>query len=91
MLTTVAADSVGPYPRPDADFVEPERFARLARPGRRRSTSTGLTGLLVPAAPGLLASYPVSTGVNDVRNNGAELLAPLAPEEVLGEAEAMLF
>ncbi len=45
----------------------------------------------MPAAPGLLASYPVSTGVNDVRNNGAELLAPLAPEEVLGEAEAMLF
>ena len=34
----------------------------------------------MPAAPGRLEAYPVSTAVNNVRNNGAELLEPLAAE-----------
>ena len=40
-----------------------------------------LKGLLVPAAPGRLEAYPVSTAVNSVRNNGPELVAPLPPED----------
>jgi putative SOS response-associated peptidase YedK len=36
----------------------------------------------VPAAPGRLEAYPVSTLVNNVRNNGPELLDALAPEDV---------
>lgn len=36
--------------------------------------------LLVPAAAGRLEAYPVSTRVNSVRNNGPELLEPVAPE-----------
>jgi putative SOS response-associated peptidase YedK len=34
----------------------------------------------VPAAPGLLTAYPVATTVNNVKNNGPELVDPLPPE-----------
>ena len=33
--------------------------------------------LLVPALPGLLEAYPVSTRVNKVDNNGIDLLDPV--------------
>ena len=39
--------------------------------------------ILVPAAPGRLEAYPVSTLVNNVKNNGPELVEPLAPEPQL--------
>ena len=42
-----------------------------------------LGGLLVPAAPGRLEDYPVSTQVNNVKNNGPELVEPLAVEPEL--------
>ena len=44
-----------------------------------------VSGLLVPPPPELVAAMeirPVGVAVNNVRNNGAELLAPLPPEEV---------
>jgi putative SOS response-associated peptidase YedK len=34
----------------------------------------------VPAAPGRLDAWPVSTAVNNVRNNGPELVEPLPAE-----------
>ncbi len=34
----------------------------------------------MPAAPGRLEAYPVSTQVNNVRNNGPELMDPLPAE-----------
>lgn len=37
--------------------------------------------LLVPAPPALLTTYPVSTEVNSVRNDGPQLLDPVPPEE----------
>ena len=40
-----------------------------------------LLGLLVPAAPGLLDAWPVSKAVNNVRNNGPELVLPIPLEE----------
>lgn len=45
-----------------------------------------LADVLVPAAPGRLTAYPVSTAVNNVRNNGHELVEPLALE---AEAEGL--
>jgi len=39
--------------------------------------------LLAPAAPGPLEAYPVSTQVNNVRNNGPGLTEPLPPDDVL--------
>jgi putative SOS response-associated peptidase YedK len=45
------------------------------------ATSTAhLLDVLVPAAPGRLEAYPVSTAVNSVRNNGPELVEPLPVE-----------
>ena len=38
------------------------------------SDPDNLRELLVPAPDSLLTLYPVSTGVNSVRNNGAQLL-----------------
>jgi putative SOS response-associated peptidase YedK len=37
----------------------------------------------VPAAPGRLEAYPVSTDVNNVRNNGPSLVTPLPAEDSL--------
>jgi putative SOS response-associated peptidase YedK len=39
-----------------------------------------LTGLLVPAPDDLLTLRPVSTQVNNVRNNGEELVEPVEPD-----------
>ena len=41
-------------------------------------------GLLAPAPPGRFVALPVSTRVNNVRNNGPELVEPLAVEELVG-------
>jgi putative SOS response-associated peptidase YedK len=59
-------------------LVEPERYAAWLDP--TLSEPEDLKRLLVPAAPGRLEAYPVSTQVNNVRNNGPELLEPLEPE-----------
>jgi putative SOS response-associated peptidase YedK len=40
--------------------------------------------LLAPAAPGRFVAEPVSARVNDVRNNGPELVTPLPVEELVG-------
>jgi putative SOS response-associated peptidase YedK len=60
-------------------LVEPDRYDAWLDP--TASDPDELKKLLVPAAPGRLEAYPVSTRVNNVRNNGAELLDPLPPEE----------
>jgi putative SOS response-associated peptidase YedK len=39
--------------------------------------AAALPGLLAPASSGGLASYPVSTAVNSVRNNGPSLIEPV--------------
>ena len=49
------------------------------------SSPDDLLSLLVPAAPGRLEAYPVSTEVNNVRNNGADLLEPLAADSLATE------
>ena len=50
-----------------------------------RSDDEAVSGLLAPPAPELVAAMeirPIGSAVNNVRNNGPELLAPLAPDEV---------
>jgi putative SOS response-associated peptidase YedK len=59
-------------------IVEPDRYAAWLDPDV--SEPEELRKLLVPAAPGRLEAYPVSTAVNNVRNNGRELVEPLAAE-----------
>jgi putative SOS response-associated peptidase YedK len=79
LLTTTAEDGLGRIHDRMPLLVPRERWVRWLDPavdGR----ADGATDLLVPAAPGLLAAYPVSTAVNSVRNNGPELLTPLPPD-----------
>ncbi len=80
VLTTSAEDEVGQIHDRMPLLVEPERYAAWLDP--TRNDPEVLRKLLVPAAPGRLEAYPVSTQVNSVRNNGPELLEPLPLTEV---------
>jgi len=75
VLTTSAEDAVGHLHDRMPLLVEPDRYAAWLDP--TGSAVDDLRQLLVPAAPGRLEAYPVSTRVNNVRNNGPELLEPL--------------
>jgi putative SOS response-associated peptidase YedK len=79
VLTTTAEDAVGRIHDRMPLLVEPDRYAAWLDPATQDPDD--LRALLVPATPGRLEAYPVSTAVNNVRNNGAELLAPLPAEE----------
>ncbi|MGH3359253.1 MAG: SOS response-associated peptidase [Nocardioidaceae bacterium] len=87
VLTTTAEDDVGHIHDRMPLLVEPERYAAWLDP--ESSDPDDLRGLLVPAAPGRLEAYPVSTEVNNVRNNGPDLLAPLPPEEAAAAEEEL--
>ena len=76
VITTQAEDAVGHIHDRMPLMVERDRWAAWLDP-----RTGGDTGLLVPAAPGTLEAYPVSTLVSNVRNNGPELLEPLPLEE----------
>ncbi len=78
VLTTSAEDAVGHIHDRMPLLVEPERYDAWLDP--TLSEPDELRKLLVPAAPGRLEAYPVSTQVNSVRNNGPELLDPLPTE-----------
>jgi putative SOS response-associated peptidase YedK len=75
VLTTTAEDAVGRIHDRMPLLVEPDRYAAWLDPSTDAATARDL---LVPAAPGRLEAYPVSTMVNNVRNNGPELVEGLA-------------
>jgi putative SOS response-associated peptidase YedK len=78
ILTTNAQDDLGRIHDRAPLLVEREKYATWLDP---TVSDAGLLGdLLVPAAPGRLEAYPVSTLVNNVKNNGPELVEPLAAE-----------
>lgn len=81
VLTTQAEDAVGHIHDRMPLMVEPDRRAAWLDP--TVSSKDDLLSLLVPAAPGKLEAYPVRTLVNNVRNNGPELLQPLPLEDAL--------
>ena len=84
VLTTEAPDDLGRIHDRMPLLVERDRWADWLDP--TRSDAEGLRELLVPAAPGRLEAYPVSTEVSNVRNNGPQLLDPLPLEtDVAGE------
>jgi putative SOS response-associated peptidase YedK len=78
ILTTNAQDDLGRIHDRAPLLVERDKYAAWLDP--TVSDASALAGLLVPAAPGRLEAYPVSTLVNNVKNNGPELVEPLAPE-----------
>jgi len=81
VLTTQAEDAVGHIHDRMPLMVEPERWAAWLDPSV--SARDDLLSLLVPAAPGRLEAFPVSTDVNNVRNNGPELIEPIPTEDAL--------
>ena len=78
VLTTTATDDLGRIHDRMPLLVERDRYAAWLDPAH--DDPEELRGLLVPAAPGLLTVFPVSTEVNNVANNGPDLIKPLPPE-----------
>ena len=81
VLTTSATDDLGRIHDRMPLLVERERYAEWLDP--RVDDPAVLTSLLVPAAPGRLTAYPVSTEVNNVRNDGPHLVDPIPLEPVV--------
>ena len=79
ILTTDAEDEFGRIHDRAPMLVERDKYAAWLDP--TVSDPEVLQKLLVPAAPGRLEAYPVSTQVNNVKNNGPELVEPLPVEE----------
>lgn len=78
VLTTTATDELGRIHDRMPMLVDRERYAEWLDP--TIADTDHLRELLVPAAPGLLSAFPVSTLVSNVRNDGPELVEPLLPE-----------
>jgi putative SOS response-associated peptidase YedK len=74
VITTDAPDDLGKIHDRMPLMVEPDRWSAWLDP---RTAKDSVLDLLVPAAPGRLEAYPVSTMVNAVKNNGPELVEPL--------------
>lgn len=75
VITTEASDEVGRIHDRMPMTIAPADWAAWLDPGLGPDEATAL---LAPAAAVRLDAYPVSTLVNSVRNNGPELLAPMA-------------
>jgi putative SOS response-associated peptidase YedK len=80
VITTSAEDSVGHIHDRMPLMVERDRWDAWLDPAAAGDPDA-LKQLLVPAAPGRLEAYPVGTAVNNVRNNGPELVDPLPAED----------
>ncbi|GGX96550.1 SOS response-associated peptidase [Streptomyces anandii] len=77
VITTEATDAAGRvHPRMPL-AIGPGHYGDWLDPARR--DAEGLRELLTPPAGGRLDVRPVSPAVNNVRNNGPELLAPAPP------------
>ena len=81
VLTTSATDDLGQIHDRMPMLVERQRYAEWLDPAR--DDPAALMSLLVPAAPGRLSAYPVSTDVGNVRNDGPQLVEPLPVEPPL--------
>jgi putative SOS response-associated peptidase YedK len=75
IITTSAPDELGQIHDRMPMVIAPDSWADWLDPGN--SDVGDLRALLAPAAARGLATYPVSTAVNAVRNNGPELIEPV--------------
>lgn len=75
VITTAAADEIGMVHDRMPLVVQADDWAEWLDP-----TVTDAATLLHPAVDVGLTAYPVSTLVNNVRNNGPELIAPLVAQ-----------
>jgi putative SOS response-associated peptidase YedK len=77
IITTSAPDDLGRIHDRMPMVIEPARWPDWL--DSAHDDPAGLMALLAPAAASGLISYPVSTVVNSVRNNGPELIKRLDP------------
>ena len=77
VITTSAPDDLGHIHDRMPMVIDPGSWGEWLDPANRDVSD--LRSLLVPAAASGLTTYPVSTAVNSVRNNGPELIEPLNP------------
>jgi putative SOS response-associated peptidase YedK len=88
IITTVAEEALGHIHDRMPVFLPRDRWAAWLAP--EAADLRRLEALLTPE-PGQLVAVPVSTAVNDVRNNGPHLLTPLpatAPSGLTAAADA---
>jgi hypothetical protein len=78
IITTQAEDEVGRLHDRMPMVIDPARWDDWLDPGN--NDAQHVRTLLAPAAASGLASYPVGTEVNYVRNNGPGLIKPLSPD-----------
>ena len=78
VITTSATDDLGRIHDRMPMFVERSSWSEWLDPGVHDPDL--LHGLLVPAAPGRLTAFPVSTEVNKVTHDGPQLVQPLPAE-----------
>jgi putative SOS response-associated peptidase YedK len=86
IITTSAPDELGKIHDRMPMIIDPSSWTDWLDPFN--SNTTDLRGLLSPAAASGLATYPVSTAVNSIRNNGPELIEPTDPRLVAQLAAA---
>jgi putative SOS response-associated peptidase YedK len=89
VITTAATDDLGRIHDRMPMVVEPERWDAWLDPAMTRPEE--VRALLVPAMTGTMEAYPVSSAVNNVRNNGAELIQPLPDGDISREHSDTLF
>jgi putative SOS response-associated peptidase YedK len=77
VITTSAPDELGHIHDRMPMVIDPTTWADWLDPANHDVSD--LRSLLVPAATGGLTTYPVSTAVNSVRNNGPSLIEPIEP------------
>jgi putative SOS response-associated peptidase YedK len=76
VITTSAEDHLGHIHDRMPMMIQRDRWAEWLDPG-----VSDASALLVPASAGRLTAYRVSTDVNNVKNNGPELIAPIEDTE----------
>ena len=89
VITTAATDEVGRIHDRMPMIVEPKLWAAWLDPAV--TDTDEVRRLLAPAMAGSMEAYPVSTAVNNVRNNGPSLVEPLPDGDISGEYGATLF
>jgi putative SOS response-associated peptidase YedK len=78
IVTASANDMMTPVHDRMPVMIPEEAWDRWLDPSRTQGEALGeLKGLLVPSEEGWLEMYPVSRRVNDVRNDGPDLVEPI--------------
>ncbi|MFC4905909.1 SOS response-associated peptidase [Actinomadura gamaensis] len=89
VITTDAPDDLGRIHDRMPMIVTPDRWDAWLDPAL--TAADEVRGLLTPAMAGTMDAHPVSTAVNNVRNNGAQLIEPATNGDSPGNTPGTLF